>query len=200
MDFSPEFVVESMGGKLHPISVFGSKWACASNATTPKTPERFELPIVTDASRRMAMFHYSHTNEDLMLKIPDRSALTSGFNSPLLSPLRLSSRDIFCSTYLISQAPQARSGNWSPIHSPKARSYDLISNDLSTPPFLSHPRVFSENIGWHDSRINVNVHTLPLPPGTPNQMAPFSLHQSITNTEVSAMGNQWKRGKLIGIC
>ncbi|KAG6487216.1 hypothetical protein ZIOFF_055800 [Zingiber officinale] len=154
------------------------------------------------------------------LNIPAKSAPTSGFSSPVHSPLysprRLSNVDF--STFNIATPGRQvwpsleipfneslpyfsqkiiPSPDHSPLRSPTVRSPDPKPWNLSAPSSPLNTRMLSDNFAAsHENGSNVNGHPLPLPPGAISPSHSGSSHQNGVKPE--ALKSQWKKGKLIG--
>ncbi|KAG6483282.1 hypothetical protein ZIOFF_059925 [Zingiber officinale] len=154
------------------------------------------------------------------LNIPAKSAPTSGFSSPVHSPLysprRLSNVDF--STFNIATPGRQvwpsleipfneslpafsqkiiPSPDHSPLRSPTVRSPDPRPWNLSAPSSPLNTRMLSDNFAAsHENGSNVNGHPLPLPPGAISPSHSGSSHQNGVKSE--ALKSQWKKGKLIG--
>ncbi|KAG2719861.1 hypothetical protein I3760_02G011000 [Carya illinoinensis] len=158
------------------------------------------------------------------IDVPIRSAPTSPFSSPALSPQRRSAADAFpYYYYMIPMGNQAWSApemptsemipglpppaffdysafscNTSPHHSP-ARNHLQNPKSPSGPASPLHSKLSHDtSIARFESDCPVNVHPLPLPPGAtmPSPSAPIP--QAIAKSEFVPMKSQWKKGKLIG--
>ncbi|XP_078430579.1 mitogen-activated protein kinase kinase kinase 5 [Wolffia australiana] len=116
---------------------------------------------------------------------PPRSAPTSGFSSPVLSPRRMSSGDFF--------SLRCPAANWSGGEAPFSGDSALISLSPDQSPRLSptmrspgarsrNPSGPSSPLHPIDGKDGAAVHPLPLPPGGAAYPPP----------------NQWQKGKLIG--
>ncbi|KAG6530054.1 mitogen-activated protein kinase kinase kinase 5-like isoform X1 [Zingiber officinale] len=151
------------------------------------------------------------------LNIPSKSVPTSGFSSPVHSPLcspRRSSNVDF-STFAIATPGQqvwsspersstellpafspdkvVQSPDHSPRNSPTIRSPDPRSRNLSTPSSPLNTKMFGDNSASSpENGGNVNGHPLPLPPGA------VSPAHSGNGVKPEALKSQWKKGKLIG--
>lgn len=128
------------------------------------------------------------------LDVPARSAPTTGFSSPVLSPRRFGTVDIFQSSFMARQEFQTSSAritpspDYSPLHSPSPAGVTLLSNQRSLP---AGPTAMPEGN-------NVNVHPLPLPPGVSRPSQSATSRYIIDRSDVSSMKGQWIKGKLIG--
>ncbi|KAK9066717.1 hypothetical protein SSX86_014040 [Deinandra increscens subsp. villosa] len=115
--------------------------------------------------------------DGIRLDVPARSAPSTTFTSPTLSPKRFSTVDIFDSALAGIQefhlSPPTGSSRRSQLHSPPLHS-----------PYLSS-RTDSNSI---------NVHPLPLPPSRPVSSRSSTLDKS----EGQSIKGQWQKGKLLG--
>lgn len=160
------------------------------------------------------------TTHSFRLNVPARSAPSSGFSSPAVSPQRFRSVDVLRSSQSIPhefQAPSTSevlnydgladfpshvlpervipSPDNSPLHSPALLSpRNNIGNPNSVAwnsPLKSPP----ENSVSRSEGNSTNVHPLPLPPGS--SLPSNSSHSSHTK-DGSFMKGQWQKDKLIG--
>ncbi|KAI3777420.1 hypothetical protein L1987_47220 [Smallanthus sonchifolius] len=114
---------------------------------------------------------------DIRLHVSARSAPTTTFTSPTLSPKRFSTFDIFDSAFAGTRdfhllPPSESSTRRSQLHSPPLQSPYMISRTESN---------------------NTNVHPLPLPPSRP-----ASRRQSLDKSDGQSIKGQWLKGKLLG--
>lgn len=125
-----------------------------------------------------------------------RSAPTSVFSSPAVSPRRSNVGDPFP----FFMAPEYQDGAAFPsLLSPKKPALSPTHSPLHSPTPPS-PR-FSQNASNFDSNSLANAHPLPLPPGAavPAQPPSIIMHQNAPpNPTTSSMKGQWQKGKLIG--
>ncbi|KAG8377653.1 hypothetical protein BUALT_Bualt08G0055300 [Buddleja alternifolia] len=147
------------------------------------------------------------SENDFHRHFPARSAPGSGYSSPILSPQRHSTVDLFHpSSFQVSSVDEysnsdriSKSYQISPIHTPE-------HSPLHSPTFRSQSdhgnfricnRAFmhAHHKSFPDSN-NANVHPLPLPP-TVSRPSPSSRH-SIDKLDVPSIKGQWQRGKPIG--
>lgn len=158
-------------------------------------------------------------NHNWTPKSSSRSAPTSILPSPAVSPRRAYTGDIFASgltrhehqesasTISPKVAPlkTAPSSQYSPLHSPTARSSisnHRSSNDMPFP--LHHKLQNDSSIDRSENHGHVNAHPLPLPPplvasSQPSpQSHPPNVHNFIEKPHISSMKGQWQKGKLIG--
>lgn len=151
---------------------------------------------------------------DFRINVPARSAPSSGFSSPALSPRRFSTVDFLHTSFRASSAleasPQDRvtgsppqvlsSGirctpDHSPVQSPTSQNPCL--NTRKHNDALSH--------SYHKSQLetrldgnNASVHKLPLPPGVSRPSQSSLTHQHPDKSDASPVKAQWRKGKLIG--
>ncbi|XP_074569291.1 mitogen-activated protein kinase kinase kinase 5-like isoform X2 [Curcuma longa] len=158
---------------------------------------------------------------DFRLNIPAKSAPTSGFSSPVHSPLyspRRSSNVDFSTFNIATPGRQVWSSleipftellptfypekiipspDRSPLRSPTVRSPDPRPWNLSAPSSPLNARILSDNFAAsHENGSNVNGHPLPLPPGAISPSHSGFSHQNGVKPE--ALKSQWQKGKLIG--
>ncbi|KAJ6803799.1 mitogen-activated protein kinase kinase kinase 5-like isoform X1 [Iris pallida] len=157
-------------------------------------------------------------NGNFRPSIPAKSAPTSTFSSPALSPRRLSNVDYMPSHYSpgtrMWSAPElpsneASTGSFtqtspdiilhSPnrfsLHSSAKKSPGTRSRNTSAPASPLHPKLYPDSSStWHESNGNGNVHPLPLPPGAevPSQSS-FTCSNTVKPEECP-----WQKQKLIG--
>ncbi|KAL2455140.1 mitogen-activated protein kinase kinase kinase 5 [Abeliophyllum distichum] len=121
------------------------------------------------------------------LHVPTRSAPSSGSSSPILSPQRFSTGDIFHVTALaLESSPSdriAKSCQISPRHTPNLSPLrSPCRNSVNHNGNLMHLRNKSFPESWPEGS-DVHVHPLPLPPGVSR---PSPTHR------------KWRKGRLIG--
>ncbi|KAK6939552.1 Protein kinase domain, partial [Dillenia turbinata] len=109
--------------------------------------------------------------EALRVHIPVWSAPSSGFSSPTCSPRRYCSEE-FTAT--------------------------RNSKCLGAVEGQSHQRLGMDSSAMRPEGSNVNVHPLPLPPGTPSSGQPANSCHGKGKQDVSPMRSPWRKGKLIG--
>ncbi|MFS7999096.1 putative mitogen-activated protein kinase kinase kinase [Helianthus anomalus] len=114
---------------------------------------------------------------DIRLQVSARSAPTSSFTSPTLSPKRFSTLDIFDS---------ALAGHQEFHMLPSSDTATKRSQPHSPPLQSPYPVSRTENN-------NTNVHPLPLPPSRP-----VSRRQSLDKSDEKLIKGQWQKGKLMG--
>ncbi|PSR99735.1 Mitogen-activated protein kinase kinase kinase [Actinidia chinensis var. chinensis] len=158
------------------------------------------------------------------LNVPARSAPTSGFSSPALSPKRFRTVDLFHSPFMSPQEfrglsalegpvsdtlacspPPVRSArhsctpDHSPIHSPKWQSACQSTRNPTSVAFHSHHKSLPEgSMGCRDGSNQANPHPLPLPPGGPKPAQSTTTRYSMEKQDLSMKKSQWLKGKLIG--
>lgn len=149
-------------------------------------------------------------------KVPARSAPTSVFSSPAVSPRRLNSGDLFPSSFAIQEFQDsliACSSKESPVkamHGPDQSPLrgPLVQSPQLTPKSPNRSSLFpSPNklmLDSHMERPEINAHPLPLPPRAILPSQPSLQSQSTTINHfteqpcTSSFKGQWKKGKLIG--
>ncbi|KAI7746931.1 hypothetical protein M8C21_020660 [Ambrosia artemisiifolia] len=114
---------------------------------------------------------------DIRLHVSARSAPTSSFTSPTLSPKRFSTFDIFDSAF----------ANTREFHLLPPSEASTRRNQLHSPPLQS-----PYSVSRTDSN-NTNVHPLPLPPSRP-----VSRRQSLDKSDGQSVKGRWQKGKLLG--
>ncbi|WOL08983.1 mitogen-activated protein kinase kinase kinase YODA-like isoform X2 [Canna indica] len=215
-------VVESI--QEHERAFSSGEVARLPHQPTCRSPERSGISMNGFTFRRQRrMFHDPNSSEPakFRLNIPAKSAPTSGFSSPVHSPLcsprRLSNVD-FSTLSIATPGPQILSASeiqftdvpvfspqtspkkiiispdLSPRYSPTIRSPDLRSRNPSAPPSPLHIVMFSDaSASRHE-----NGHPLPLPPGAVSPSQSGVSNQNGAKSEALLMTSQWKKGKLIG--
>ncbi|XWS59073.1 hypothetical protein CRYUN_Cryun08bG0090900 [Craigia yunnanensis] len=147
-------------------------------------------------SRRRGFSHvinFGSVNYNLRLNVPARSAPTTAFSSPSVSPQRSKTVDLF---------PSPASG----LHELRGLIDldvpDLGPNRIS---FASHHKLLMENHReWLENNMQVNAHPLPLPPGAlPSLQSPMPLPSPVSNHIIekpiaTSIISQWQKGRLIG--
>lgn len=164
----------------------------------------------------------------LRLNAPPKSAPTTGFSSPALSPQRFSTVDLshslvnrlelrgstspqgplsnklacsppqMFSTQVFS-ARQTCTPDHSPVHSPKFNSAFQDSRNASGLAFHSHHKSLPESsVGLREGSSHANLHPLPLPPGGPKPSHSTTNGYVMEKPDVSLVKGQWTKGKLIG--
>ncbi|XP_004293235.1 PREDICTED: mitogen-activated protein kinase kinase kinase YODA-like [Fragaria vesca subsp. vesca] len=179
----------------HPVSPQRAK-------TMDFLPTHSSYVAANNYNRGMGMRVSTEANFERESYNLSRSAPTSVFSSPAVSPRRSNVADPFpfftphqekyqdggatFPSLLLSpkKTTPTLSPNHSPLHSPTPRS----------------PR-FSPNASNYDTNSLATAHPLPLPPGAAVAPPPQSIvmHQNVApNVAVTSMKGQWQKGKLIG--
>lgn len=152
------------------------------------------------------------------VNVPARSAPTTSFSSPAVSPQRTSTGDFFLpqnvppvfqgwsapempvldmvTGFMPQMSPDKTvlSTDSSPLHSPRV---NLRSPSGPTSPL--HPKMSIEtSTARRENNSHANVHRLPLPPGVVVPPQASSIHAVLAKTESFPMTTQWQKGKLIG--
>ncbi|XP_007047173.2 PREDICTED: mitogen-activated protein kinase kinase kinase YODA isoform X1 [Theobroma cacao] len=162
------------------------------------------------------------SQDEFRVNVPVRSAPTSPFTSPVISPHRMSTGDLF-PHYVVPtgnqvwSAPEmatldvpglpppafydytAFSSDNTPLHSPPNRSPQRKNRSQSGSASPIHHRLSLEiSSSRPENSCPINVHPLPLPPGAA-MASPSALIPQVTNKpEPLPMNCQWQKGKLIG--
>lgn len=148
---------------------------------------------------------------EFRLNVPARSAPSSGFTSPVRSPKRFSTQDLFhhplhqassspseAYAFQLSPTRVINSADHSPVSSPiLASSANRIRNSKSVALHSHHKSLPESSLGWNEANNN-NVHPLPLPPGVPRQPELCTMHSNMDKPCVSPTKGQWLKGKLLG--
>ncbi|XP_022772825.1 mitogen-activated protein kinase kinase kinase 5-like isoform X2 [Durio zibethinus] len=227
--FSQDEPVESFTNGPNPR--VATKSGVTSFFSTPASPRRsntqdhFYSNDVTGStksllSRRRGFSHekiLGNVNHNLRLNVPARSAPTTAFSSPSVSPQRSKAVDVFSSS---SSGPQELRGlidiyvpdlgrsaaytspvktvhspDHSPPHSPRL-------NKISVAPH--HKLPMESHKEWLENNTQVNAHPLPLPPGALlSSQSPLPLPSPVSNYIIekpiaTSMINQWQKGRLLG--
>ncbi|KAL7245108.1 hypothetical protein ACSBR2_000444 [Camellia fascicularis] len=154
------------------------------------------------------------------LNVPTRSAPTSVFSSPVPSPQRFSSVDLFHSSLLIPQEFRVSSAvegpvsshspsqmfsprlsctpDHSPLHSPKLQKASQNTRNAGVSFHSHHKSLPESSAGWPEGSIHANLHPLPLPPGGLKPSQSTTTHNIMERQDVSTIKSKWIKGKLIG--
>ncbi|XP_012079185.1 mitogen-activated protein kinase kinase kinase 5 isoform X2 [Jatropha curcas] len=162
--------------------------------------------------------------ENFKANVPTRSAPTSPFASPTVSPQRLSTAADFLPYYQmiargnqVWSAPEmatldipgfpppaffdysAFSTDNSPLHSPPNRSPRWNPKSPNGPASPLPGRLSIEILTpGRESSANVEVHPLPLPPGAARLSTSTPIPQVIAKADSMPLKSRWQKGKLIG--
>lgn len=148
---------------------------------------------------------------EFRLNVPARSAPSSGFTSPVRSPKRFNTQDLFhhplhqassspseAYSFQLSPTRVINSADHSPLSSPiLPSSANRIRNSRSGAVHSHHKSLPESSLGWNEANNN-NVHPLPLPPGVPRQPESCTIHSNMDKPCVSPAKGQWLKGKLLG--
>ncbi|WOK97059.1 mitogen-activated protein kinase kinase kinase YODA-like isoform X2 [Canna indica] len=217
---------EPIGERTSSVGVPGR----LTSQSSRRSPEGSDISSNGSTSRHNTqMFrHQSSAGAvNFRLNIPAKSAPTSGFSSPVRSPLssprRLSNVDFLpfalstpgvhgwsapdiasadvVSVFSPHSPPEKNGGSpdLSPRYSPTTKNPFLRSKNPSASSSPLHSVMFPENSAtWHENGGNISVHPLPLPPGAASPSHSGFSHQNVVKAEPLSMTNQWQKGKLIG--
>ncbi|XP_019174820.1 PREDICTED: mitogen-activated protein kinase kinase kinase YODA-like [Ipomoea nil] len=184
-----------------PTSAFKSNPSCDSVRKAVNPTRRASTPTY-----RRRGFHQDPNAKDgqdgFRLNVPPRSAPTSGFNSPVLSPKRFSTVDLFNPAFQLSSPPLDRvaghptqlSPTRSMDHSPPSNS---ARNHTGVAAHSHHKSLPESPVAWPDSN-NINVHPLPLPPGVSRQSQSCPVRQNLERSDTPPLKGLWQKGKCIG--
>ncbi|KAJ8541063.1 hypothetical protein K7X08_001879 [Anisodus acutangulus] len=139
---------------------------------------------------------------EFRLNVPARSAPSSGFTSPIPSPKRFSTQDLFHPPFhqTSSSPSEAYSFQLSPTRVINSIDHSPLSsfrNNRSGAVHSHHKSLPESSLAWNDTN-NINVHPLPLPPGVPRQPELCTIHSNMDKPCVSPTKGQWLKGKLLG--
>ncbi|KAJ4828374.1 Mitogen-activated protein kinase kinase kinase 5 [Turnera subulata] len=176
-------------------------------------------------SVRPASSNAGISKDDIRISVPVRSAPTSPFGSPVLSPQkRTSAADLFPYYQMIAKSNQvwsapemsafldipglpppaffdcsAFSTDNSPLHSPRNIS-PLRHPKSPTGPAspLNARRSVDVSSTRREAGGNLEVHPLPLPPGAAVPPQAAAVPVAVAKPEPTPMNCQWQKGKLIG--
>ncbi|KAL0438657.1 UNVERIFIED_CONTAM: Mitogen-activated protein kinase kinase kinase [Sesamum latifolium] len=151
-------------------------------------------------------------DNDFRLHFPARSAPSSGYSSPLLSPQRYSTVDLFHPSFQVSSALEFPTSDriskshqlrryysrHSPLYSPMSQSPSKHGNSRNCNCGSIHSRNKSlpESSAAGPDANNANVHPLPRPP-TISRPSP-AIRYSFDKSDISSVKGQWQRGRPIG--
>ena len=222
--FSQDEPVESFTTGPKP-RVTTSFFSTPASPRRSNTQDQFYSYDVADSTKSLLcrLRGFSHeknfgsVNYNLRLNVPARSAPTTAFSSPSVSPQRSKTVDPFPSPSLgpqelrglidldvpdlgraVAYASPVKTVH-TPDHSPRNSPYP---NKIS---FASHHKLPMENHReWLENNMQVNSHPLPLPPGAlPSSQSPVPLPSPVSNHIIekpvaTSMISQWQKGRLLG--
>ncbi|BBG94973.1 mitogen-activated protein kinase kinase kinase 5 [Prunus dulcis] len=198
-----------------------SKMTAQANGVSshPLSPQRsnfvemdgFPVHVATTSSINSSSNYHRGKRQENESHNFSKSAPTSGFSSPAVSPRRSKAGDPF-PTFGASQeqypdtcpsrlSPNniAHSPSHSPLPSPTSRSPRLNHKNSNGNVFGLHRKSFTEGFSERgESSSQANAHPLPLPPGAVVLPQPSSMHHNAELLSTSSMNGQWQKGKLIG--
>lgn len=197
----------------------GGEAGSSTSGNAGKSPNHVarKSPTVPTYHRRGFRQADAGEAQSFRLNVPARSAPTSGFSSPVVSPQRFGSVDILHSSYDLPREykisndgnvastshvlPEriAASPEHSPLHSPILLSPHRSTRNPSGIARHSNYKSLPESpVAWPEGNNSI-VHPLPLPPGAP--VPPHSPSHSLKTshpTNGSSTKGQWQKEKLIG--
>ncbi|MFQ6665283.1 hypothetical protein Gotur_032054 [Gossypium turneri] len=214
-EFSQDEFVESFTNGTKPTVTTRS--GATSYFSSPASPQRsntqdhFNSYDVADSTKSLLSRRrgfpgeriFGGVNYNLRLKVSARSAPTTAFSSPSVSPQRSRAIDLHESSGLLDldvpYSGRLAAYNASPVknvHSPE-----------NSPLHIPGPNKTSSYHGeWLENNGNqVNAHPLPLPPGAlpSSSQSPVPLPSPVSNHVIekpmaTSIISQWKKGKLLG--
>lgn len=147
---------------------------------------------------------------EFRLNVPARSAPGSGFTSPVPSPKRFSTQDLFqppfhqpsspseAYSFQLSPTRVINSADHSPLSSPTLPNpVNRTRNHRSSAVHSHHKSLPESSLAWTEAN-NIDVHPLPLPPGVPRQPELCTIQSNMDKPCVSPTKGQWLKGKLLG--
>ncbi|XP_050206940.1 mitogen-activated protein kinase kinase kinase 5 isoform X2 [Mercurialis annua] len=166
----------------------------------------------------------NYYGDNFKMNAPTRSAPTSPFSSPIVSPQRLATAADLLPYYQMMaknqvwSAPEmamldipglpppaffdytAFSTDTSPLHSPPSISprRNNPKSPTAASPLNAKLSIDTTSTAGRESNANLEVHPLPLPPGASRSSVSSSVPQIIPKAESFPMKSQWQKGKLIG--
>uniref|UniRef100_A0A2N9HL25 mitogen-activated protein kinase kinase kinase n=1 Tax=Fagus sylvatica TaxID=28930 RepID=A0A2N9HL25_FAGSY len=194
----------------------------------PKSQEFFPPFVTTSSAKDSTNYHRGFSPQDLKvggynhnskLNFLAKSAPSSGYSSPAVSPRRPDFRDFFPSSVAfqefqerivgcsskVSPVKNMRSPDHSPLRSPTAQSPHATPKSPNRSAIASHHKFLSEgHMDWPENNNHVSAHPLPLPPRAilPSQSSMQSqsttTHHIAEQPHVSSFKGQWQKGKQIG--
>ncbi|XP_060199511.1 mitogen-activated protein kinase kinase kinase 5-like [Lycium barbarum] len=171
---------------------------------TPVEVTRSQHPRSSTPTYRRRGFHQDLNDEgvEFRLNVPARSAPSSGFTSPVPSPERFSTQDLFHPPFhqASSSPSEAYSFQLSPtrvINSADHSPLSSLRNNRSVAVHSHHKSLPESSLAWNEAN-NINVHPLPLPPGVSRQPELGTIHSNMDKPCVSPTKGQWLKGKLLG--
>ncbi|KAL8128158.1 mitogen-activated protein kinase kinase kinase 5-like [Apium graveolens] len=191
--------------------------SCFVNAGKSPVHVARKSPTVPTYHRRGFRQADAGEAQSFRLNVPARSAPTSGFSSPTVSPQRFRSVDILPSSYdLPREFKISNDGNvvctshvlperitaspdHSPLHSPILLSPHRGTRNPSGIARHSNYKSLPESpVAWPEGNNSI-VHPLPLPPGAPvPSYSPSHSLKTSHPTNGSSTKGQWQKEKLIG--
>ncbi|XP_073031817.1 mitogen-activated protein kinase kinase kinase 5-like isoform X1 [Primulina eburnea] len=142
---------------------------------------------VYPTSRRRGLpqqLNVDSTQNELRIQLPARSAPSSGYSSPILSPQRYKTVDLFQPSFHVSSALKL-----------EGSTSDRISATPDYSPFQSSSEAENLRSRLH-SHNNAKVYPLPRPPAI-SRPSPSTRHSTNKSDCLSGKG-PWQRGRLIG--
>lgn len=219
MGFSYEEPVESFTNV--PNRRVATKSDVTSFSSTPASPRRSNTEDqfysydddVADSTKSLLSrrrdfsldVNFGSVNCNLRLNVPARSAPTTTFSSPSVSPQRSKTIDFFPSP---PSGPQKFRGliDLDVPNLGRAATYTSPVKTVNTPNHSPRHSSCGNKISFmsHHKLPIENAHPLPLPPGAlPSSQSPVSLPSPVSNQMIersisTTMISQWQKGRLLG--
>lgn len=214
-EFSQDDFVESFTNGTKPTVTTRS--GATSYFSSPASPQRsdtqdhFNSYDVADSTKSLLSRRrgfpgekiFGGVNYDLRLKVSARSAPTTAFSSPFVSPQRSRAIDPHESSGLI-DLDVPYSGRPAAYNASPVKNVPCPGN---SPLHIPGPNKTSSYHGeWLENNSNqINAHPLPLPPGAlpSSSQSPVPLPSPVSNHVIEkpiapSIISQWKKGKLLG--
>ncbi|XP_075088686.1 mitogen-activated protein kinase kinase kinase 5 [Nicotiana tabacum] len=147
---------------------------------------------------------------EFRLNVPARSAPGSGFTSPVPSPKRFSTQDLFqppfhqpsspseAYSFQLSPTRVINSADHSPLSSPTLPNpVNRTRNHRSSAVHSHHKSLPESSLAWTEGN-NIDVHPLPLPPGVQRHPELCTIQSNMDKPCISPTKGQWLKGKLLG--
>lgn len=168
---------------------------------------------ISPTHHRRGFLKDCNAENDFHLHFPASSAPSSGHSSPVLSPRRYSTMDLFHPSFQVSSALESSTSDrisksyhispiptpeHSPLHSPTLQSPTKHGNSRNCNGVFvhSHNKSLPESFAVKPDTNNSNVHPLPRPP--PVSRPSPTIRHSIDKSDFSSVKGQWQRGRPIG--
>lgn len=165
--------------------------------------------------------HDKNGFSNFRIEIPMKSAPSSTFSSPALSPRRQSVGDVLSCHYIVPQGNQVWSApempttdviaghhphslfdyptsDGSPLNSPQGRSSCQNPRSPGCASPLHSKLAYETSTAHREGSVSLEGHPLPLPPGAAISSPSVPIPQITPKPESVPLTSQWQKGKLIG--